>query len=508
MSTQSKLVEVVDVSKSFGSTRALQKVSLSISAGEVVALVGENGAGKSTLGKIIGGAHSPDEGDVFIDGKAVSFHSTSDARAHGISIVLQEFNLIPEMSVAENVYLARPEGYKLGFWRNAKQQQRDAQRAISSLQMDFGISPSSLVGTLSVAQQQIVEIVRSVSADARLFILDEPSAALGRRETEALLDLIRRLRSDGRSVVIVTHRLDEVFAVADRILVLRDGVAQDVFDPQQTTTEELIKAMVGRELGDELQHVRTRGKAPGEVVVEVKDLKVSHESEPISFQVRSGEIVGLAGLVGSGRTELVRAIFGADHAAAGQVHVNGLVGLANSPANGARHGMALVPENRKEQGLHLELPISFNATLSELARNGKFWLRRRKMTDSVQQMASSLKIKTSSIDLPARSLSGGNQQKVVLAKWLLAKPQLLILDEPTRGIDVGARADFYRVIDGLVEDGMAVIIISSELPEVLALADRVLIISQGRIVRELAAADASEELILASTDIASPAHTK
>ncbi|MBH0024391.1 sugar ABC transporter ATP-binding protein [Salinibacterium sp. SWN248] len=500
MTVNIPLLEASGIQKSYGATRALAGVNFDIGRGEVVALVGENGAGKSTLGKILAGATEMDEGTVSVNGKPVSFRSTKDALDHGVAIVLQEFNLIPEMTVAENLFLTRPSGYRWGWWKSRKSQVDQASHAIADAYMDFGIDPEALVSELSVAQQQIVEIIRSLSVDAQLFILDEPSAALGRRETDSLLQLIRRLREDGRSVIIVTHRLDEVYAVADRIFVLRDGVARGEFDPATTSTDDLIAAMVGRALDKEMHEARTI-QVPGEAVLTVDKLVVQGTSSECSFQVRRGEIVGVAGLVGSGRTELIRAIFGADPAISGTVTLGGTSGVIRSPLAAVRAGAAMVSEDRKTLGLHTALTIHDNVVLSYLAKHGKFWLNRKKLDADVARQVDDLRIKIGGSWLEAGVLSGGNQQKVVLAKWLLSKPDLLILDEPTRGIDVGARAEFYRVVDDLVAQGMAVLMVSSEMPEVLALSDRVLVMSKGAIVTELTREEATEERILSFTEV-------
>ncbi|MBK5238418.1 MAG: sugar ABC transporter ATP-binding protein [Actinomycetales bacterium] len=491
-------LEVSGIDKKYGATRALSDVAFNIRQGEVLALVGENGAGKSTLGKILAGAVNRDSGIIRLSGNEVNFRSTKEALDHGVAIVLQEFNLIPEMTVAENLFLTGSDGYRGGWWKDRRVQVDKARRAIKDAYMDFGIDPEALVGELSVAQQQIVEIIRSLSADAKLFILDEPTATLGRRETEALLRLIRQLKDDGRSVVLVTHRLDEVYAVADRILVLRDGLTRGEFDPETTSKDDLISAMVGRELDKEMHESRDIN-VPGEIVLSVTSLKVEGSTQECSLEVRRGEIVGLAGLVGSGRTELVRAIFGADRVKAGSVTINGTCEISRSPLTAVQAGAAMVSEDRKKFGLHINLPIHDNIVLSYLAKFGKFWLNRRELNNLVAEQVANLRIKSGGAWLDAGVLSGGNQQKVVLAKWLLCKPDLLILDEPTRGIDVGARAEFYRVINGLVADGMAVLMVSSELPEVLALSDRVLVMSKGAIVAELPRGEASEERVMSYT---------
>ncbi|MCL2464007.1 MAG: sugar ABC transporter ATP-binding protein, partial [Micrococcales bacterium] len=459
------LLEARGIEKRYGGTVALAGVDLQVAHDEILALVGENGAGKSTLGKILAGAVPRDGGTVLLNGTEVSFGSTRDALNAGVAIVLQEFNLIPEMSVAENIFLTRAEGYRRGWWRNRTRQQLEARQAIERLNMDFGINPTALVGSLSVAQQQIVEILRSLSVDARLFILDEPTAALGRQETDALLTLVRRLAVGGRAVILVTHRLEEVYAVADRIVVLRDGTVQGEFDPKSTAPDALIKTMVGRELGDELTHVRNV-QVPGEVLLRVSDLTVPGKFDHCTFEVRRGEVVGIAGIVGSGRTELVRAVFGADRARAGSVEINGKTRLMRSPHEGLVAGAGLVPEDRKTQGLHTGLSILDNLTMGDVAKKSHVWLDRRFLRSEVSRLIDELQIKVAHPGQLASELSGGNQQKVVLGKWLMTAPDLLILDEPTRGIDVGARADFYRIIDSLVAAGLGILVVSSELPEV------------------------------------------
>ncbi len=492
------ILEAKGISKSYGATRALSGVDFHVGEGEVVALVGENGAGKSTLGKILAGVTYADEGVVLLNGREVAFKSTAEALHAGVAIVLQESNLIPVMSVAENIFLTRREGYRWGWLRSSRAQMSLARAAIDSLEMDFGIAAGALVSELSVAQQQIVEIVRALSVDARLFILDEPSAALGKREVEALLALIRRIKADGRSVVMVTHRLDEVYAVADRIVVLRDGKGRGEFDPGSTSTDELIRAMVGRDLA---RDEKRAPRHPGKVVLSVADLVVEPHGAPCSLEVNSGEVVGVAGLVGSGRTELMRAIFGADHAHGGTVTINGHREVLRSPSSTVRAGAAFVPEDRKTQGLHTALSIHDNIVLSHLVKHGSFWLKVSDLRADVARMIDEVNIKVRGAWQDSGVLSGGNQQKVVLAKCLLSDPDLLILDEPTRGIDVGARAEIYRIIDGLVQRGMAVLLVSSDLTEVLELSDRIVVMSRGAVVGELTREEATEEAILAKTEV-------
>ncbi|MBS6275829.1 MAG: sugar ABC transporter ATP-binding protein [Actinomycetaceae bacterium] len=471
---------------------------MSISPGEVVSIVGENGAGKSTLGKIIAGVHKQTLGTIKMDGKEVSFASTVEAREHGISIVLQEFNLIPEMTVAENLLLTQPAGYsKLGF-RSLKSQVDTIREAVDRLNVPFQLPLETPVEELSVAQQQLVEIARALIADSSILILDEPTSALGGNEVDELLDCVEALRERGKGIVLVTHRLDEVFRVSDRIVVLRDGIFTGEFKPEETTSSEVVNAMVGRELSYDLETVRTI-QPKGEVVLEVKDLQVAGTDSKINLVVHSGEVVGIAGLVGSGRTELMRAIYGADKRT-GTVKVAGKEIRNGKPKDALNKHVALVTEDRKHQGLFLDLSIEDNMIVSNEAKNKNFLVAKRENRREISNLIEKLRIKLAGVDLPVTALSGGNQQKVILGKWLMTNPKLLILDEPTRGIDVGARADFYHVIDALVKEGMAVLLVSSEMQEVIALSDRLFVMSNGRFVNEFKRGEATEHNILASAD--------
>ncbi|WP_073996644.1 sugar ABC transporter ATP-binding protein [Arcanobacterium urinimassiliense] len=492
------MLELENIHKSFGSNEVLKGVNLSISPGEVVSIVGENGAGKSTLGKIIAGVHKQTLGTIKMDGKEVSFASTVEAREHGISIVLQEFNLIPEMTVAENLLLTQPAGYsKLGF-RSLKSQVDTIREAVDRLNVPFQLPLETPVEELSVAQQQLVEIARALIADSSILILDEPTSALGGNEVDELLDCVEALRERGKGIVLVTHRLDEVFRVSDRIVVLRDGIFTGEFKPEETTSSEVVNAMVGRELSYDLETVRTI-QPRGEVVLEVKDLQVAGTDSKINLVVHSGEVVGIAGLVGSGRTELMRAIYGADKRT-GTVKVAGKEIRNGKPKDALNKHVALVTEDRKHQGLFLDLSIEDNMIVSNEAKNKNFLVAKRENRREISNLIEKLRIKLAGVDLPVTALSGGNQQKVILGKWLMTNPKLLILDEPTRGIDVGARADFYHVIDALVKEGMAVLLVSSEMQEVIALSDRLFVMSNGRFVNEFKRGEATEHNILASAD--------
>ncbi|MFN8677146.1 MAG: sugar ABC transporter ATP-binding protein [Thermomicrobiales bacterium] len=488
------LLHAWDISKHYGGIDALKRVSLEVHPGEVVALMGENGAGKSTMAKIIAGVERPDSGVIEWAGQEVHFRDTRDATAAGIAIVLQELSLVPDLSVAENVFLAHRSAYRGGWWLNRAAVNQGTLDLAARLGWDFPLDPTRKVSDLTIAEQQMVEILRALSLDARLVILDEPTASLSPHEVDVLFSLVRRLQARGTAFLIVTHRLEEVFALADRITVYRDGELSGAFVTAETNQAEIIRAMVGRDLGD-LFTIRQR-QLPGDTVLDVQGLALARGGAPATFTVRRGEIVGIAGLVGAGRTELVRAVFGADRAAHGQVTLNGTVGLVRSPEQAIAQSAAMVPEDRKRQGLLIDLPIEDNVELADLAANGGFWLQPSRARVLVNRMRDDLQIKAPRLWQSVSSLSGGNQQKVVIAKWLALDPDLLILDEPTRGIDIGTKFELYRLIDGFAARGKAVLLVSSELPEILALADRVLVMRNGAIVAELPHAEATEEAIL------------
>lgn len=482
------------IRKHYGGIDALKGVSLDIRPGEVMALMGENGAGKSTMAKIIAGVEQADSGAIIWDEEPVTFRGASDAARAGIAIVLQELSLIPDLSVAENIFLTHEAAYKGGWWLDRRSIHDATFDLARRLGWDLPIDPERKVGDLTIAEQQMIEILRALSLDARLVILDEPTATLSPREVEVLFALVRRLRQQGTAFLVVTHRLDEVFALSDWITVYRDGELSGVFQTENTSQAELIRAMVGRDLGD-MFAIRQR-RPPDDAVLTVKDFTLRRDGPTASFTVRRGEIVAIAGLVGAGRSELVRGIFGADHAASGTVEVNGTTGLVRSPEDAIDRKGAMVPEDRKRQGLLIELPIDENVALADLAAKGGFWLRPRRSRELVGRMREELLIKAPRLWQSASSLSGGNQQKVVIAKWLAIDPDLLILDEPTRGIDIGTKFELYRLIDEFAARGRGVLLVSSELPEILALADRVLVMRNGAIVAELDHEQATEETIL------------
>jgi rhamnose transport system ATP-binding protein len=485
------IAELRGVEKSFGGVRALRGVDLALRPGEVHSLVGENGAGKSTLVMILGGVHRPDRGSVLVGGEDVHLHGPRDARARGIAVIHQEPALFPDLDVAENVFMGRqPLDRSRGIdWKRMY-------RGVGELMAQLGVSldPRAPVQGLSVADQQLVEIAKALSTDARIVVMDEPTAALSARETEQLFRIISDLRERGVAVLFVSHRLEEVFELSDTVTVLRDGGHVITASTAELDTAALIRHMVGRELTELFPKEEAQIGAP---VLEVRGLAREGVFRDVSFSLRRGEILGLAGLVGAGRTEVARAIFGIDPLDAGKIVRDGQSLRIRTPHEAMNAGLAFVPEDRQHQGLVLEMAIADNATLPFLRRLTRFGLvsrkRERRIADDYTRR---LQVKAAGLDQPARALSGGNQQKVVLAKWLATDPQVLILDEPTRGIDIGTKAEVHRIISGLAAGGMAILLISSELPEILGMADRVLVMHEGRITGEFTRDEADQETIM------------
>jgi ABC-type sugar transport system ATPase subunit len=488
------LLRVRDLEKNYDGIYALKGVSLEVFPGEILALVGENGAGKSTLAKIIAGVIRADAGTLEWDGRPVSFHGTLEAQRSGVAIVLQEFNLIPHLTIAENIFLTHPDAYKAGFWVDRATMLARTEELFDRLHLDVRLDPRTKVMDLSVAEQQIVEIMKALVVDARLLILDEPTASLSRQEVTKLLALMRRLRDAGMTLVFVSHKLEEIFEVATRVVVLRDGCKVRESPIGELTERELVASMVGRDMGD-LYSVRNRHE-PGEPILEVRNLCRGNRVFDCSLTIRKGEVVGISGLVGAGRTELVRAIFGADQPSSGQIVLKGRGGWLRSPLDAIRRGIGMIPEDRKAHGLLINLPIYQNITLAYLAARGPFWIGKHREEDLVRGEIDELQIKVPGLRNPVGALSGGNQQKVVIAKWLLTEPDLIFMDEPTRGIDIGAKFELYHLIDRLAAKGKTILLVSSELPEILALSDRILVMNQGRLVKEFSHAEATEELVM------------
>jgi ABC-type sugar transport system ATPase subunit len=495
------LLQVTGLAKSFPGVQALAGVDLEILPGEVHALLGENGAGKSTLLKILSGAHQPDEGSIRFAGQEVRFASPLEAQAAGIVTIYQEFNLIPTLSVAENVFIGR-EPVRHGFvdWREMARRTR----AITA-EVGLEFDPGRLVSDLSVAEQQMVEIARAVSIAARLVIMDEPTSALSDKEVQRLFDIVRGLKAKGISVIFVTHRLDEVMRICDRLTVLRDGRFVGADAVRNVTVEDIIRLMVGRDVERLFQHRAAAGSGP--VALEVKGLsRRGNGRDPhatvldgIDLTLRRGEILGLAGLVGAGRTELARAVFGADPFDEGQVLIEGQPVAIRSPEDAIRAGIGLVPEDRKQQALFLALAVRHNLSITALGRLARAmgFIDEGREAALVEEYRQKLNIKMASPEQQVQNLSGGNQQKVVLARWLALGPKVLIVDEPTRGIDVAAKAEVHQLLYDLADAGLAVLAISSELPEVLTISDRIVTMREGRITGELSRAEATEQRLIA-----------
>ena len=481
------------VSKSFGAVRALRSVSLRLYAGEAHALAGENGAGKSTLIKTLAGVHRPDEGTVLLDGAPVEFAGPADARDAGVAVIYQEPTLFPDLSVAENIFMGRQPRRSFG-----RVDHRAVRSAASALFARLGVAmdPDRPARGLSIADQQLVEIAKALSFDARVLIMDEPTAALTGSEVARLFAVVRTLREQGAAVLFISHRLEEIFALCQRVTTLRDG-AWVASEPVDGLTEaDLVERMVGRKL-DELYPKQPA--VVGEVALEVSRLTREGVFTDVSFQVRHGEIVGLAGLVGAGRSEVARAVFGVDRWDAGGVTVGGRALRPGSPSLAMAAGLALVPEDRRAQGLVMQMSIERNIGLSGLADTSTAGLMsRRGERDRALDWATRLRVKYARLGDLVGTLSGGNQQKVVLAKWLATNPSVLIVDEPTRGIDVGTKAEVHRLLSRLAADGVAVLMISSDLPEILGMADRVLVMHEGRISAEIPRAEATEQSVMAA----------
>lgn len=474
-----RLLEMRGIHKAFPGVQALRDVSLELDQGEVLALMGENGAGKSTLIKILGGAHRPDQGRLLVQGEELRINTPQDAYKAGISIIYQEFNLIPELSIRENIFLGR-ERTRRG-WIRADEERNETLQLLQKIGLD--LDPGIRCRNLTVAQQQKVEIAKALSTRARILVMDEPSAALTKQEVENLFELIRDLKAQGLGIIYISHRLDEVFAVADRVMVLRDGTGVDDRLVGDVSREQLIELMVGRSLDSEFPK---HAAAIGQERLRVENLSRAGAVNDVSFHVRAGEILGFAGLAGAGRTETMRLIFGADRRDEGRIMVNGKEATIRDPRDAIRHGICLLTEDRKAQGLILKHSVRENFGLPNLdlfSRGPLLDLTREKT--ELESYVQNLKIKLTSTERQVGNLSGGNQQKVVLAKWLARNADIVIFDEPTRGIDVGAKYEIYLLMNRLAAEGKAVIMISSELPEVLGMSDRILVMHEGRIRGEI-----------------------
>jgi rhamnose transport system ATP-binding protein len=485
------LLSVRNIEKSFPGVRALSGVSFDVAAGEVHALLGENGAGKSTLIKIVSGVFPPDRGEVIVDGKPVNLERPDDARKAGVATIYQELLLFPELTVAENVFMGHAPRAALGRldWRAMREK---TQGLLDSLEI-HDLKADQVVGALSVGNRQRVEILRALSQDARILIMDEPTAALTEYDVTRLFDIVRRLKARGVAIIFISHRMDEIFAIADRVTVLRDSAYVATKNIADTDTTELVQLMVGRKIESLFPKIQV---PIGDPVLEVRDLERRPMTKKVSLSVRAGEIVGLAGLVGSGRSELAQTIFGVTPADGGEISIAGKKVAIHSPAQARTLGIAYVPEDRGTQGLVRAMTVRENFSLAALAKvaSGGF-IDRAAERKLAQEGVARFSVKASSLEQVVGKLSGGNQQKIVLGKWLANRPKLLILDEPTRGIDVGAKAEIHRLMGELAGQGLAILMISSELPEVLGMSDRVLVMREGRLVAEFPRAEATQEVV-------------
>lgn len=494
-SEEKYLLEMRNISKSYIGVQALRDVSIKVKPGTVHALLGENGAGKSTLMKILAGETHADSGVILIDGKEHYFTSTKNAMECGVSIIHQEMINVLEMTVAENMFLGREYKRSGGVFIDTKKINRETVRLLDEVGMN--ISPTRLMKSLTVAEMQMCEIAKAVSFDSRIFIMDEPTSAITESETEVLFCLIRKIISKGHSIIYISHKLEEIYEIADEITVLRDGNMVAHFDGTDVPREVLIKHMVARDIVD--AYPKRKEKIGGNVLLEVRNLKINGVFEDISFQVRAGEIFGLAGLMGSGRTEIVEAIFGITDLDEGEIYINGRKKNVFNPVKAIKYGLGLITDDRKLKGLIMEMDIMDNIVLSNFSEFRSSFMRLldwRKINSESDKYKNLLKIKTPSLKQNVENLSGGNQQKVVLSRWLSKDCQILIFDEPTRGIDIAAKADFYHHISELAKSGKAVIFISSEMEEVIGMCDRVMVIREGKKTGELSGTEISQESIM------------
>ena len=486
------ILEMKNISKNFPGVKALDNVQFSLKAGEVHVLMGENGAGKSTLMKILGGLYHPDSGEIWINGINTRIHSPYDALERGIAMIYQELNSIPDMTIAENIYIGRePSLFRFGLL-NKKKMNDDAIGMFPYLGLDF--NPKKRMGDLSVAERQMIEITKAISFKSKIIIMDEPTSAITDKEVDKLFEVIQKLKSDGVGIIYISHKMDEIFKIADRITVLRDGQYVDTKPASELDTDKLISMMVGREIKDQFPKQQSE---IGEVVLSVRDFTKKGQFENISFDLRVGEILGFAGLMGAGRTELVETIFGIRKPDSGEIYINNKKVNIKKPFDAIKNKIAIISEDRKGCGLNLKGTVRNNISIVTLKNYCKAGvLNKKSEKEAVDSSIRQLSIKTPSRDQIVDFLSGGNQQKVVVAKWILADAKIFILDEPTRGIDVGAKSEIHALLSTLAQNGKAVIMVSSELPEVLGMCDRVIVMHEGKATGELSREEMSQELIM------------
>ncbi|MEM1294680.1 MAG: sugar ABC transporter ATP-binding protein [Verrucomicrobiota bacterium] len=486
------LLEVHNMGKRFPGVRALHDVSLRLEKGEVLAVLGENGAGKSTLMKILAGVQPCDEGEILIDGQVSEIDSVQSALDHGIALIHQELNLATNLSIGANIFLGR-EPQQRGLIDDATIQ-REAAKFLAMVGLEA--NPFDLVESLTIGRQQLVEIAKALSTDARVLIMDEPTSSLSQKETETLFTVIKDLRSRGVSVIYISHRLGEVKELADRVTVLRDGENAGELEREGITHDEMVRLMVGREIS---QFYQRTIHPPKETALEIRNLRTPvHPKHELNFAIKAGEVVGMAGLVGAGRTEMLHTLFGVTPPVGGEILVSGKPVDLQSPIDAIKAGMALVPEDRKQQGLVLEMSVRENLSLASLKRESvrNLFLNEASESEISETMIRQMRVKTPGETQVVRYLSGGNQQKVVLGKWLAMKPGILLLDEPTRGIDIGAKQEIYSLMEDLAGTGVAILFVSSEMEEIIGMSDRALVMHEGRITGELSREDLNEEAIM------------
>jgi ribose transport system ATP-binding protein len=490
--TTDVILEMQHITKSFPGVKALDHVQLEVRRGEVHAILGENGAGKSTLVKILSGAYYKDEGEIRLNKKPVDIMNPSHAQSLGIAMIYQEFNLAPHLSVEANIFIGREPRSKIFHFINQRKIHAESVKLISELGVDLDVTKK--VGSLNVSQQQITEIAKALSMKSQVVIMDEPTSALSESEVEILFRVIRHLKKEGIGIIYISHNLDEVFEISDRITIMRDGKYIGTFHTQEIRPDEAVQKMVGRDI----HNMYAKKDVPiGDRILEVKNLS-GGMLQDISFTLHQGEILGVAGLLGAGRTELMRCIFGADPADHGDIFVDGKQCAIRSIEDAIRLGIGFVPEDRKQQGLFLRMTVQSNIASTSIPQiSSRGFIQKHKENELSEKYVNQLQVKVSGLDQLALNLSGGNQQKLVLAKWLALSPKILLLDDPTRGIDVGAKESIYKLIGDLAENGVGIIFVSSELPEVLGIADRILVMAEGRIRGELSREEATQEKVMA-----------
>lgn len=486
-------VEMTGINKSFSGVHVLKDIHLNVRKGEVHALMGENGAGKSTLIKILSGVYSRDSGTVKVKGEEVAFANPKDAEERGINIIHQELNIIPHLTVTQNMFLGKELTYgKFGFL-NKKAMKEATLESLKELGVT-NINPEEPAGNLSVGQQQMIEIARALATKSELIIMDEPTAALTDREIEILFQVVNSLRERGVSIIYVSHRMEEIFQICDRITVLRDGEYIGTENIKDTSFDEVVRMMVGRELGERFP---TRSSEIGEVIFEVEDLEIKNLFEKVNFEVRAGEILGIAGLMGAGRTEIMETIFGYRKKSKGTVKLNGKELVIKHPLDAIKAGLAFITEDRKDKGLVINASIRENIALTNInSISSKGVISKTRETELVNKLMKKLHVRAAGMNQEVKRLSGGNQQKVVIAKWIGINPKVLLLDEPTRGVDIGAKKEIYSIMNELSENGVAIIMVSSELPEVLGVSDRIMVIHEGKVTGVLNREEADQEKIM------------